>query len=855
MARKKSTKKKDGKKNEVIGIIFIGLAVFTAITVYFRIGSVVGDVIAGLIFGLCGAVGYAVPPLIAVAGVLFIMSSKKYANKKKLALLGVAMFFVFALVHLGIIESVYIQSAGYGGFIQNSFEIGVRDTAGGGVIGALPTYWTYAFLGLAGSYIICIVGIVAMFLLLTNLSLKKMGSGIGATVKATYDGYKANAAERRAAMAAGKSGEAEKPRGTAKTPKPRQAEEDVFTTRQGAREAAKNKKRGYTRQGPEAARLYIENLELEESERESRERETRFAKKLRTLDDSVNKQYEQIKKEEESVPEVEYDPMPYRKVFEDTDIEFEDIPQKDRRGKRKIDMSSSTASGDKSLFTAQRRAISAEIIEQSEVKHNNYSLPPVSFLSQPVKGVKNSAADLRKNVEILEKTLQSFNVEAKVVNVSQGPVVTRYEVQPAAGVKVSRIVSLSDDIAMNLSAKDVRIEAPVPGKPVVGIEIPNSKTTFVGIRELIATEEFENLKSPLAFTLGKDIAGANVYGDITKMPHVLIAGATGSGKSVCINSLITSILYHASPEDVNMIMIDPKMVELNAYNGIPHLRVEVVIDPKKASSALNWAVNEMTMRYRMFAAKGAKDLPKYNSIITAEGQDRLPYIVVVVDELADLMMVAPGEVEESICRIAQLGRASGIHLVVATQRPSVNVITGVIKANIPSRIAFAVSSQVDSRTILDMQGAEKLLGQGDMLYYPAGAPKPIRLQGCFISETEVEAVTGYLKEKNEVRYDEAVIDSINTGTAGSPLEKPETDALFMKAIETILAYEQASASMLQRRLRIGFSRAGRLMDQLEENNIVSPADSSNKRQILITKEQFEAMKGGEDGDAEDEWSV
>ena len=825
MAQKRSgnKKKKENSKNEIVGIILIGLAVFTALTVYFRIGSVAGDVIKSLIFGVCGAVGYVVPIIIGIAGVLCIMASSKNTNTRKLVLLGLALFFVFALLHISVVEKIYSTGMDYGTFIGNSFSIGITDMAGGGVIGALPTYWVYIVMGLVGSYIVFIVGLAASFLMLTNLSLKKMGKNIGAAVKTGYDGYKVKAEERK--------------------------------IRVGERKEEKREKKN----------LYVENLELEPEEKEIKKKESRFNKKIKSLDKSINKQFEHIKREEENLPEIEYDPKPYRQVFNGTDIQFEDTPTPVVKGRRRLD-SVKTESKDDMWVTASRRAIkvtpeivsgvlsetdnpkakqASDDLEFDSFESADYTKPPVSFLSPPLKPAKNSASDLRKNVEILENTLKSFNVEAKVVNVSHGPVVTRFEVQPATGVKVSRIVSLSDDIAMNLSARDVRIEAPVPGKPVVGIEIPNSKTTFVGIRELIDSDEFNKLKSPVAFALGKDIAGANVYGDIAKMPHMLIAGATGSGKSVCINSIITSMLYHASPEDVRMIMIDPKMVELNAYNDIPHLMIPVVTEPKKASSALNWAVNEMTQRYRLFANRGAKDLLKYNSIITAEGQEKLPYLVVIVDELADLMMVALGEVEEAICRIAQLGRASGIHLVVATQRPSVNVITGVIKANIPSRIAFSVSSQVDSRTILDMQGAEKLLGQGDMLYYPTGAPKPIRLQGCFISETEVEEVTNFLKEKSETNYDTSVMEGIESGVSETSIEKPETDALFMKAVETILEYDQASASMLQRRLRIGFSRAGRLMDQLEEHRIVSPADGSKPRQILISREQFESMKNSD----------
>jgi S-DNA-T family DNA segregation ATPase FtsK/SpoIIIE len=800
MAQKKKKKKKtDSRTNEIIGIVVIGLAAFAAVTVYFNIDSVFGGLVKDLLFGMCGVIGYVAPILAAAVGVLVIAARNKYTNPGKLALLALTLFLVFSIAHVGVTEQVFGSRSGWGEFIGHSYDIGVLDKSGGGAIGSILPYWTYRYLRVAGSYIVCVVGLAACLLLLTNLSLRKISNDIGKAVRTTYDGYRNRAEEKR-----------------------------------------------------EQRRLYIESLELEEQEKQAKEKENRFDLRIRSLDDSINKRIEELNMEEGQDPFEEYDPEPYREVFADTDIVFEDEVRPEVKGRRRIDPSAQTvplrrAPGNtrpaSPVSEAARRPDMEETAPRRIVREKrNYVRPPLNLLTQTRMGAKSSAADLRKNVEILESTLLSFNVNAKVVNVSRGPVVTRYEVQPAPGVKVSKIVNLSDDIAMNLSARDVRIEAPVPGKPVVGIEVPNNKTSFVGLRELMATEQFRALKSPVSFALGKDIAGGNVYADIARMPHVLIAGATGSGKSVCINSLIVSILYHASPEDVRMIMIDPKVVELNAYNGIPHLMHAVVTEAKKAASTINWAVNEMTMRYRLFAKKGAKDLAKYNETIMAEGEEKLPQILVIIDELADLMMVSAKEVEDAICRIAQLGRASGIHLVIATQRPSVDVITGIIKANIPSRIAFAVSSQIDSRTILDMQGAEKLLGQGDMLFYPTGAPKPVRLQGCFISETEVEAVTDFLKERSEPDYDTRIEESIARESAETIAGQDEKDELFLKAIELVVEYEQASTSMLQRRLRLGYARAARLIDQLEENNIVSPADGSKPRQVLISRETFRSMQ-------------
>ena len=453
----------------------------------------------------------------------------------------------------------------------------------------------------------------------------------------------------------------------------------------------------------------------------------------------------------------------------------------------------------------------------------------------------------RRNALLIEETLGNFGVEAKVVHIVKGPAVTRYELRPAPGVRVKRIKELENDLAMNLAAKAVKIEAPIPGKAAVGVEVPNSDVTFVHLRTLLETEEFKKAKSPLTFALGKNISGKNYLVDIAKMPHILIAGETGSGKSVCINSLITSILYKATPDDVKMILIDPKVVELSVFKTIPHLLVPVVTDPKKAASALHWAVSEMTTRYKLFAEHGARNISRYNE--AADDEAHLPRIVVIIDELAELMMATPREVEDTICRIAQLGRAAGIHLVVATQRPSVNVITGVIKANISSRIAFKVNSGVDSRTILDQNGAEKLLRNGDMLYSPSDAPKTVRLQGCFVADGDIEKVTEYISQGNETEFDEEVVSNIVSPEADKP-DDDDYDELFPKAVEIVLEYGQASISMLQRRLRVGYARAARLVDEMEVRNIVSPFEGSKARQVLITWDAYEEMfgpRGEQDG--------
>ncbi len=470
-----------------------------------------------------------------------------------------------------------------------------------------------------------------------------------------------------------------------------------------------------------------------------------------------------------------------------------------------------------------------------------YRLPPVSLLAGP-KNKKSGASnsEIAERTHILEETLENFSIAARVTEVSVGPAITRYEIQPPPGVKVSRIVGLADDIALSLAAPGVRIEAPIPGKAAVGIEVPNREISMVGLRELLESREFTTPASRLTVVLGKDIAGAPVVADLGKMPHLLVAGATGSGKSVCINTLVSSILFRATPDEVKFLMIDPKMVELTTYNGVPHLIAPVVTDAKKAAGTLRWAVKEMEKRYELFAQTGVRDIARYNKLCGAavDSPDTpLPFVVIIIDELADLMMVAPADVEDSICRLAQMARAAGMHLVVATQRPSVDVITGLIKANIPSRVSFAVSSQMDSRTILDMGGAEKLLGKGDMLFFPVGAPKPVRLQGAYLSDQEVEALVGYLKEQAEPVYDEQVLKT-------PPAEKKNDssnfeDELLPQAVQIFIESGTASISLLQRRLHIGYARAARLVDIMERKGIVGGFEGSKPRSILMSLDQYQ----------------
>lgn len=462
-----------------------------------------------------------------------------------------------------------------------------------------------------------------------------------------------------------------------------------------------------------------------------------------------------------------------------------------------------------------------------------YELPSLQMLSRPKASGAGKDVDHTSNANKLVQTLKSFGVSATVSEVHRGPAVTRYEVQPAVGVKVSRIVSLTDDLALALAAKDIRIEAPIPGKSAIGIEVPNSEVAVVSLREVLESSEYQDAPGKLTVALGRDISGEPIVADLTKMPHLLVAGATGSGKSVCINGLIMSILFKAKPEEVKLMMVDPKMVELNVYNGIPHLLAPVVTDPRRASVALKKVVAEMERRYNLFAKTGSRNIEMYNAQV--EGAP-LPYIVVIVDELADLMMVAPGEVEDAICRLAQMARASGIHLIIATQRPSVDVITGVIKANIPSRIAFGVSSMADSRTILDMGGAEKLLGRGDMLSLPMGASKPVRVQGAFVSDKEVEEVVRFVKEQQEVRYNEEMIP----GDVQEEQQPVVDDELYDQAVQIVSEAQTASASLLQRRLRVGYTRAARLIDMMEAQGVVGPYEGSKPREVRLPRPSIES---------------
>ena len=566
-----------------------------------------------------------------------------------------------------------------------------------------------------------------------------------------------------------------------------------------------------------------------------------------------------------AVEEPEFEPIPVspaepHRVSAENAVAFRSAPDEDgwisitSEPVEEKDLNTLVAAAMEKPAASEQAVASAPAEEAETVETYQYQYPSIELFERAPEETDVGAQDeLKANAQKLVDTLESFGVRTRVLDISRGPSVTRYEVQPMAGVKISRITSLADDIALNLAVADVRMEAPIPGKPAVGIEVPNHKKTPVYIRSVFESQAFLRMTSPLGIALGKDIAGVAQVADLCKMPHLLIAGSTGSGKSVCVNSIIMSLLFRSSPEDVKLLLIDPKVVELAEYNGIPHLLMPVVTEPKKAAGALGSAVQEMERRYHMFAENNVRDIKSFNKLAATDPTlEKMPYIAIIIDELADLMMVVGKDVEDSICRIAQKARAAGMHLIVATQRPSVDVITGLIKANIPSRIAFAVSSQVDSRTILDGAGAEKLLGMGDMLFMPVGAPKPTRIQGTFVRDEEISRVLNFIKQSATVQYDEAMIEAMErhaiqdgkkggSGSADSD-EDSGSDPMLKQAVEVVIDAGQASTSLLQRRCKLGYARAARIMDEMEEKGIIGPYEGAKPRAVLISRQQWLEMQ-------------
>jgi len=766
-------------KMEIKGIILIAIGLLSSIAIYTDLAGALSSLAQKICHLLIGVGAYILPLYLLYLGYSYFKGRGNISLGKKFY--GITIFIGVIILIFG---TMYIQSKEVPGDFGNTLKELINGVAdgnnqlNGGLIGHLIAFPLFKFIGGMGSYILYGALIIISFILVFDFSPLKAGQ-----------------------MAKLKSREfREKEKAKKKVSLSKEKDKDD----------------------------YIKILSKEDDVDKSKDEFLKGVNhKIKILDFMKNSNVD-----EESEFELAIADNLDRPISDFVDNM--DFPERVTK-KEKLD---------NAIKDVVNKEIDATLSENKDIQEiKEYIFPKIDFLNHngTTKLNNEDKKELIDSASKLEEILGSFGVDAKVVQVTKGPSVTRYELQPSPGVKVSKIVNLADDIALGLASSGVRIEAPIPGKAAVGIEVPNKKQTPVFLREVLDSNEFKTSTNKLAFALGKDIAGACVIGDLSKMPHTLIAGATGSGKSVCINSLIISILYKYSPDEVKLLMIDPKVVELNVYNGIPHLLIPVVTDPKKAAAALNWAVNEMTKRYNLFAEKGVRNIDSYNALFS-KGliEKKLPYIVIIVDELADLMMVCPNDVEDYIGRLAQMARAAGMHLVIATQRPSVDVITGVIKANIPSRISFSVSSQVDSRTILDTGGAEKLLGKGDMLYSPVGESKPLRVQGCFISEDEIENVVNFIKnDEKEIIYEESIIEHINNETEGKNIESgEEIDELLSEAVNLVVDFEQASISFIQRRLRVGFNRASRIMDELEERGIISAKDGSRPRQVLVTKDQL-----------------
>lgn len=836
MAVKKSTSAAKKKKKEPSGgfgseiiLLLVLAAALVLLLSNFGIGGTIGNAVSQFGFGLFGLMSYAFPFLLFLGVAFFISNRKNKLAYKKLA--AGLCFFLLACALMQLLTEGYMKSTTFLDYYKNSSAY----KSGGGFFGGLVCKIFVNAFGVVGAYVWIIILLIIMLILVTQRSFFSFMNRLFSV----FTGKVRSAKEKR---------EASRPEREARQLQ-RQEERQQKKKEKGTRSEAKAEEKSTRRKhhkGSSVPEHFLDGTKLSmsksaepelaiEPDAEGESGQLSFA--IHRGDQSAEENTEK----KTAVSDERVQTMPEAAAVTELagkTAETETAVKGPVRNPR-----SSQAEIENGIINIKKE------IEKKEEKPKKYVYPPLSLLKKGGKGKGDSDAHLRETARKLQDTLHNFGVNVTITNVSCGPTVTRYEMQPEQGVKVSRIVSLTDDIKLNLAAADIRIEAPIPGKAAVGIEVPNKENSPVMLRDLLQSPAFQNAKSKLSFAAGKDIAGQPVVADIAKMPHLLIAGATGSGKSVCINTLIMSILYKATPEEVKLIMIDPKVVELSVYNGIPHLFIPVVTDPKKAAGALNWAVAEMTDRYNLFAEYNVRNLEDYNARIADmpadegnEAPKKLPQIVIIVDELADLMMVAPGEVEDAICRLAQLARAAGIHLIIATQRPSVNVITGLIKANMPSRIAFAVSSGVDSRTILDMNGAEKLLGKGDMLFYPQGYPKPARLQGAFVSDEEVSKVVEFLSSKNPtVEYSSEIEQKLKTAGAGSEAggASNERDAYFADAGKFIIEKDKASIGMLQRMFKIGFNRAARIMDQLSEAGVVGPEEGTKPRKVLMTAEEFE----------------
>lgn len=802
-------------------VIAVSLLLFIS---NFGVGGTVGNTVSRFFFGIFGLIAY-VFPVILLVGTFFVVSNKGN-TVATVKIIAACLFVAFLCMFIAL-----VWSGEEVGAPLEAYRMGYFDKKGGGMVGGALAYLICRCFGRMGAYVIDVIVLIISLVLITERSflkgMQKGGKKVYESAKTGNERYRERAEQRKEERELRRMD--------------RKVEGVAIDTRIIPERRTES---------DDVSELYpnvsIELPEIKEEAHVTLTAESPFGEDMTQLafekeapasfhnSDAVT----EIRYPEDSfvLPEIAYE-EPEPEYVPEPELEYVPEPEPVPEPEEEI-----------------LSDIADELQSKSEPPRK-YMLPPTELLAKVEKKAGDSGKHLQEMAMKLQQTLKNFGVNVTITNISCGPTVTRYELQPEMGVKVSKIVNLADDIKLNLAAADIRIEAPIPGKAAIGIEVPNKENVMVSFRELVESEEFQSHTSNISFCVGKDIGGKVMVADIAKMPHVLIAGSTGSGKSVCINTIIMSILYKADPRDVKLIMVDPKVVELSVYNGIPHLMIPVVTDPKKAAGALHWAVSEMMERYDKFAGANVRDLKGYNakieSLPTVEGDpkpEKMPQLVIIVDELADLMMVAQNEVEEAICRLAQLARAAGIHLIIATQRPSVNVITGLIKANMPSRIAFAVTSGIDSRTILDMNGAEKLLGKGDMLFSPQGAPKPIRVQGAFVSDKEVSDVVDFIKEQNgQVSYSMEIEEKMNSMESSSAAVAIDSgtgmgdgrDSYFADAAKLLIDKEKGSIGMLQRYFKIGFNRAARIMDQLEEAGIVGPEEGTKPRRVLMSLEQFE----------------
>ena len=896
-AKNTAVQAESGKFQTEIIIFVILAACVILMASNFGLGGFVGDAISNFCFGVMGLLAYLFPVAFFLGASFLLINKMSHLAYKKFAAAFVMFLFLCGAAQL--LTDGYMTSTTLMDYFARSADY---KTGGGLIGGALCISITSAF-GTVGSYVIIVLAFIVCMIIITQRSLldflTMLVMKVCDLVKAGHSRFKDGGPERAMRREA-RARERQQLREERREERIRRleaelAEDDEETEEDDEflldpKEAKKMKRTsflegtkltGYSEEEPKRRqnkkkeskkedpdeKLSSDSTDAGEEKKEKAATHKRVVEQeeIKPVADfeihrAADSEVDTSDEDEAFYGETDFSGQPEKEQvdFENSGQDSEELQQEEvppfqpERAQRQP--SRNPKSSEKEIQSGIVN-IQHEISQTENAVKREYKYPTLNLLKKGSgKSQGDSDAHLRKTAQKLQEVLHNFGVNVTILNVSCGPTVTRYELQPEMGVKVSKIVGLADDIKLNLATPDIRIEAPIPGKAAVGIEVPNKENSTVMLRDLLQSEEFQHAGSRLSFAVGKDIAGKTVVTDIAKMPHLLIAGATGSGKSVCINTLIVSILYKAKPEEVKLIMIDPKVVELSVYNGIPHLFIPVVTDPKKAAGALNWAVSEMTSRYNTFAEYGVRNLTEYNkkieSIPVAEGEtapEKMPQIVIIVDELADLMMVAPGEVEDSICRLAQLARAAGIHLIIATQRPSVNVITGLIKANMPSRIAFSVSSGVDSRTILDMNGAEKLLGKGDMLFYPQGYPKPVRLQGAFVSDEEVSAVVEFLADKNPgVQYNPQIEQQVNSPLSASVSGGgDDRDVHFEEAGKFIIEKEKASIGMLQRMFKIGFNRAARIMDQLCDAGVVGPEEGTKPRKVLMSMEEFENYLDGQ----------